>query len=176
MTTNRQQQLDSFYFESAVLERYQAGARQPKASLCCPTDYEGNYLAILPQEIIEKDYGCGDPTRHVPAGETVVDLGSGAGKNCYILAQKVGGDGKVIGVDLNDEMLALARKYRKEVGPQLGYHNFDFVKGKIQDLKLDAEQAEVWLDAHPITSMEKLGPFEAECDRLRCQSPPHPWQ
>ena len=55
MTTNRQQQLDSFNFESAVLERYQAGARQPKASLCCPTDYEGNYLAILPQEIIEKD-------------------------------------------------------------------------------------------------------------------------
>ncbi|PSO98784.1 MAG: methyltransferase, partial [Cyanobacteria bacterium SW_6_48_11] len=157
MTTNRQQQLDSFNFESAVLERYQAGARQPKASLCCPTDYEGNYLAILPQEIIEKDYGCGDPTRHVPAGETVVDLGSGAGKNCYILAQKVGGDGKVIGVDLNDEMLALARKYRKEVGPKLGYHDFDFVKGKIQDLKLDAEQAEVWLDAHPITSMEKLG-------------------
>ena len=171
MTTNRQQQLDSFNLESAVLERYQAGARQPKASLCCPTDYEGNYLAILPQEIIEKDYGCGDPTRHVPAGETVVDLGSGAGKNCYILAQKVGGDGKVIGVDLNDEMLALARKYRKEVGPKLGYHDFDFVKGKIQDLKLDAEQAEVWLDAHPITSMEKLGAFEAECDRLRCQSP-----
>ena len=64
------------------------GQQQP--SLCCPTEYEGNYTENLPEEIIAKDYGCGDPTRYVNEGETVVDLGSGAGKNCYILAQKVG--------------------------------------------------------------------------------------
>jgi arsenite methyltransferase len=90
--------------EKAVLERYQAGAKQQEPSLCCPTEYEGNYLNILPQEIIDKDYGCGDPTRYVLEGETVLDLGSGAGKNCYILAQKVGATGKIIGIDFNDEM------------------------------------------------------------------------
>ncbi|MGF1478309.1 MAG: methyltransferase domain-containing protein [Cyanophyceae cyanobacterium] len=157
--------------EDAVLERYKAGAQQQQPSLCCPTEYEGNYLERLPAEIIEKDYGCGDPTRYVREGETVVDLGSGAGKNCYILAQKVGATGSVIGVDFNDEMLSLARKYRQEIGTKLRYGNTKFVKGKIQDLKLDLEQVEAWLRANPVTSVEQMGVFEAECDRLRFQAP-----
>lgn len=174
--TNQQQQLNSsqpvtYDVEGTVLERYQAGARQSEASLCCPTEYENKYLEILPPEIIEKDYGCGDPTRYVAIGETVVDLGSGAGKNCYILAQKVGQAGKVIGVDFNDEMLGLARRYREEISSKLEYCNVNFVKGKIQDLKLDLEQAQVWLKEHPINSIEQLGAFEAECDRLRNQHP-----
>ena len=65
----------AYNIESEVLERYQEGARQQQPSLCCPTEYEGNYLEILPEEIIAKDYGCGDPTRYVNPGETVVDLG-----------------------------------------------------------------------------------------------------
>ncbi|MGK7946654.1 MAG: methyltransferase domain-containing protein, partial [Microcystaceae cyanobacterium] len=113
----------SYNVEKEVLTRYQAGAQQPQASLCCPTDYEGNYLDLLPSEIIEKDYGCGDPTRYIQAGETVLDLGSGAGKNCYIIAQKVGVEGQVIGVDFNDEMLRLSRRYQEEMGQKLGYHN-----------------------------------------------------
>ena len=157
--------------ESAVLERYEAGARQQQPSLCCPTSYDKNYLDILPQEIIDKDYGCGDPTRYVAPGETVVDLGSGGGKNCYILAQKVGAAGKIIGVDFNDEMLALARKYREEIGNRLGYTNTSFLKGKIQDLKLDIEQAEAWLRHNPITNLEKLAAFETECHRLRQEQP-----
>lgn len=68
--------------EKAVLERYQAGATTPQASLCCPTEYDNRYLEHLPSEILEKDYGCGDPTRYVEPGETVLDLGSGVGKNC----------------------------------------------------------------------------------------------
>ena len=96
----------TYDIEQAVLQRYGEGARQPQAELCCPTDgYDSRYLDSLPQEIIEKDYGCGDPTRYVGLGETVVDLGSGAGKNCYILAQKVGAAGRIIGVDFNDELL-----------------------------------------------------------------------
>lgn len=153
--------------ESAVLERYQDGARQQQPSLCCPTEYEGNYLKILPEEIIAKDYGCGDPTRYVDAGETVVDLGSGAGKNCYILAQKVGAAGKVIGVDFNDEMLSLARKYQEEIASKLGYYNTQFVKGKIQDLKLNLDKVQAWLQGNPITSIEAMGSYEAQCDRLR---------
>ena len=65
-------------------------------------------------------------------GETVLDLGSGGGKICYIAAQVVGAKGKVIGVDMNDDMLALARKYQKQVGVRLGYHNVEFRKGEIE--------------------------------------------
>ncbi len=162
----------SYDVEQAVRERYEAGARQPQASLCCPTDgYEQRYLEILPPEIIEKDYGCGDPTRHVHAGETVVDLGSGAGKNCYILAQKVGETGKVIGVDVNDEMLDLSRKYLVPMREKLGCENVAFVKGKIQDLALNLDLVQRWLKQHPITSVEQITAFEAECDRLRQSHP-----
>jgi ubiquinone/menaquinone biosynthesis C-methylase UbiE len=53
--------------------------------------------------------GCGNPTEYVKEGEVVLDLGSGSGKICYILAQVVGSSGKVIGVDMTDDMLELAR-------------------------------------------------------------------
>jgi SAM-dependent methyltransferase len=161
----------AYDLEKAVLERYQAGAKQQQPSLCCPTDYEGSYLDILPQEIIEKDYGCGDPTRYVSVGETVLDLGSGAGKNCYILAQKVGATGKVIGVDFNEDMLNLARKYQSEIASKVEYNNTQFVKGKIQDLKLDLEKVEAWLRDNPITSITQLSQFDVECDRLRHEYP-----
>lgn len=158
--------------EQAVRERYEAGARQPQASLCCPTDgYDQRYLELLPPEILEKDYGCGDPTRYVHPGETVVDLGSGAGKNCYILAQKVGATGKIIGVDMNDEMLSLSRKYLTSIGETLGYQNVAFVKGRIQDLALNLDLVQHWLEQNPIQSVEQIAAFEAECDRLRQSQP-----
>lgn len=154
--------------EQAVLQRYEAGARQPQAALCCPSDgYDDRFLTLLPQEIIEKDYGCGDPTRYVKPGETVVDLGSGAGKNCYILAQKVGASGRVIGVDFNDEMLNLSRKYLDQMSDKLGYRNVSFVKGKIQDLALDLDRVQSWLSQHPIASVSEIAAFESECDHLR---------
>ena len=168
--TNQTSDVD-YNIESTVLERYQAGARQQQPSLCCPTEYEGNYTEILPEEIIAKDYGCGDPTRYVSEGETVVDLGSGAGKNCYILAQKVGESGKIIGVDFNDEMLSLARKYQSEMADKLGYRNTEFVKGKIQDLKLPLDKLQTWLQTNPVTSIDAIAEYEAQCDRLRQQEP-----
>ena len=63
--------------ETEVLDRYGKGAQQAESSLCCPTQYEQASLDLLPREIIEKDSGCGDPSRHVHASETVVNLGSG---------------------------------------------------------------------------------------------------
>ncbi len=157
--------------ENSVLTRYKEGAKQQQPSLCCPTEYEGNYLEILPEEIIAKDYGCGDPTRYVNEGEVVVDLGSGAGKNCYILAQKVGTAGKIIGIDFNDEMLKLARKYQSEIANKIGYYNTNFVKGKIQDLKLNLELVENFLQSNPINSVEGLSGFESECDRIKKEQP-----
>jgi arsenite methyltransferase len=161
----------SYDVENVVLERYKAGAQEVESCLCCATDYEGQYVENLPQEIIEKDYGCGDPTRYVESGETVVDLGSGAGKICYILAQKVGAMGQVIGVDFNDEMLNLARKYQLEMAQKLGYENVKFVKGKIQNLALDLDQVQQWLSQHPVTSVDQLSAFEAECSRLQQEEP-----
>jgi arsenite methyltransferase len=171
MTATQTAQLD-YDIEQAVRDRYAAGAREAQAALCCPTDgYDGRYLTILPDEIIAKDYGCGDPTRYINEGETVVDLGSGAGKNCYIMAQKTGATGRVIGVDINDEMLGLSRKYLAEIGDKIGYHNVEFVKAKIQDLALDWNAAQQWLEAHPVKSFEGMAAFEMECDRLRQTQP-----
>ncbi|MBE9039430.1 methyltransferase domain-containing protein [Oscillatoriales cyanobacterium LEGE 11467] len=161
----------AYNIEDAVLERYQAGAQQAQASLCCPTEYDGRYLELLPSEIIEKDYGCGDPSRHVRAGETVVDLGSGGGKICYILSQKVGESGRVIGVDFNDEMLNLARKYQPEMVEKIGHDNVRFVKGKIQDLALDLDRVQTWLKENPIATLEQVTQFELYCDRLRQEQP-----
>src|SRR5438552_2268268 len=112
--------------EKAVQERYSEGAQTKVEALCCPIQYDARYLDVLPQEIIERDYGCGDPSVYLKPGETVLDLGSGAGKICYIAAQVVGPQGRVIGVDMNEEMLSLARRYQQLVGDRLGYHNVQF--------------------------------------------------
>jgi len=131
--------------DQAVKERYSAAADMPEEALCCPVSYNPRYLKAIPNEIIEKDYGCGDPSPFVNPGETVLDLGSGGGKLCYIAAQIVGKNGSVIGVDCNDDMLTLARKYQSEVAERLGYANTDFRCGRIQDLKLNLELlAEQW--------------------------------
>ena len=153
--------------ETSVLERYEAGAKEHQPSLCCPTDYDGRYLTIIPDEIVAKDYGCGDPTRYINEGETVLDLGSGAGKNCYIIAQKVGENGQVIGVDFNDEMLSLARKYQSEIAEKIGFLNTKFIKGKIQDLKLPLDPAQKWLKDNPISDLASLKEWETEVDRLK---------
>jgi len=72
--------------ERAVQETYAVAAHKKEATLCCPVAYDPRYLTVLPQEIIEKDYGCGDPSQYLRPGETVLDLGSGSGKICYIAA------------------------------------------------------------------------------------------
>lgn len=138
--------------EASVYDRYAAASQQVEAALCCPVQYVGQYLKAIPQEIIEKDYGCGDPSVYVQEGDTVVDLGSGAGKLCYIMAQVVGPGGRIIGVDCNTEMLTLARKYRHEVAASIGYSNVDFRYGMIQDLRLDLDLLNDRLTQHPVNS------------------------
>jgi len=120
--------------EQSVRARYSKAAGARQTELCCPIEYDTRYLEVIPQEILDRDYGCGDPSRYVKPGDTVLDLGSGGGKICYIASQVVGPEGLVIGVDMNEEMLELAESYREEVGNRLGYHNVEFHKGKIQDL------------------------------------------
>src|SRR5207248_10526075 len=95
---------------SAVKDRYSNAAKAPEAQLCCPVNYDRKYLEIIPQEVVEKDYGCGDPSKYLKPGETVLDLGSGTGKICFIASQMVGSEGRVIGVDMTDDMLEVARR------------------------------------------------------------------
>src|SRR5215467_8031145 len=64
--------------EAAVLERYGKAAQEVEACLCLPVSYDRGLLKVIPAEIREKDYGCGDPSRYIRAGETVLDLGSGS--------------------------------------------------------------------------------------------------
>ena len=95
--------------EQSVVDRYGAGAQAVEAALCCPVDYDPRFLTAIPQEVLDRDYGCGDPSTNLLEGETVLDLGSGGGKICFIASQVVGATGRVIGVDMTDEMLDLAR-------------------------------------------------------------------
>ncbi len=157
--------------ESAVLERYSDGANERQEALCCPVDYQTDLLKILPEEVIEKDYGCGDPSRYVREGDVVLDLGSGSGKICYMAAQLVGDKGEVIGVDMNDDMLALARKYQAEIATKIGGDRVEFKKGKIQDLALDIDAMEDWLKSNPITNADDLSALENWKQKQTQESP-----
>jgi len=157
--------------EKAVKERYAQGAIKPEAVLCCPVNYDRQYLEVIPKEIIEKDYGCGDPSRYLRKGDVVLDLGSGAGKICYIASQIVGKNGKVIGVDFNSAMLNLAQKYRREMAKRIGYANVEFRRGKIQDLKTNLEAIDQYIQNHPIQSLDDYLTFESVKKRLAEESP-----
>ena len=157
--------------ERAVRDRYSGAAQTRVDALCCPVEYDKEYLKVIPAEVIERDYGCGDPSRYLRAGETVLDLGSGTGKICFIAAQVVGPSGRVIGVDINDDMLAIARKHRRAVGDAIGFHNVEFRKGRIQDLALDLEKLDADLRVHPITSAEAYLAADARAEELRVTQP-----
>lgn len=157
--------------ESAVLDRYSQGAKTRQETLCCPVNYDQTLLKILPQEIIDKDYGCGDPSRYVKPGDVVLDLGSGSGKICYMAAQLVGPEGLVIGVDMNDDMLALARKYQQDMARQLGQDRVRFYKGHIQDLALDLNLADAYLAQHPLHSSADVAKFQAMQQQQKQEQP-----
>lgn len=157
--------------ERAVQERYRRGAGRPEAELCCPVTYDPIYLEPIPVEVLERDYGCGDPSKHLRPGETVLDLGSGSGKICFIAAQVVGSGGRVIGVDMTPEMLAVARRNAPLVAERLGYANVEFRRGRIQDLAIDLDRLEADLAAHPVASVEQLLALQVRAEELRRSEP-----
>src|SRR5437899_1185546 len=157
--------------EPAVRQRYAAAAQAPVAALCCAVDYERQHLINIPEEVIQKDYGCGDPSRYLKPGETVLDLGSGTGKICFIAAQVVGAAGKIIGVDMTEEMLQVARRNAPIVAERLGYANVEFRNGRIQDLALDLDLLDHQLKAHPISGAAAFLEAEELAQELRSTHP-----
>lgn len=154
-----------------VEKRYADAAQQPEAALCCPVEYDRKFLEVIPDEVIEKDYGCGDPSKWVEPGDTVLDLGSGTGKICFIAAQVVGAEGRVIGVDMTDDMLEVARRNVPIVADRIGYENVEFRKGRIQDLGLDLELLDQSLAESPVATAADFLKLDDMAEALRLQHP-----
>ena len=114
---------NQFDHKDAIQERYGSAAQEKESCLCTPVGFNPVLLEAIPQEVIERDYGCGDPTKYVQKNDIVLDLGSGSGKNAFICAQIVGKEGKVIGVDQNPDMLSLSRSASKEVTKNIGFNS-----------------------------------------------------
>lgn len=151
--------------KEAVKERYGALAKQhntsevviplesscctPSTSSCCSpaeaslaeTLYSQTDLTDLPDSVTGLSLGCGNPTAlaGLKRGETVLDLGSGGGIDCFIAAKAVGPAGHVIGVDMTDDMLVLANKNKTA----LGLTNVEFRQGEIEELPLESNTVDV---------------------------------
>jgi ubiquinone/menaquinone biosynthesis C-methylase UbiE len=122
-----------------VQEFYGKAADEPKADLCCPVKYDDEDVRHIPEEVLERFYGCGSPITmaDISADECVLDLGSGGGIDCFIAAKKVGKMGKVIGVDMTEKMLEIANKNKVLVADNLGYNIVEFRKGFLERLPVE---------------------------------------
>lgn len=122
-----------------VREYYGTAAEQPQPDLCCPTAYDRDLVSHIPQEVIDRFYGCGSPIAlaGISPGERVVDLGSGAGIDVFIAAKLTGPSGRAIGVDMTDRMLEVAEANRPLVAAALGYDAVEFRKGFLEQIPLE---------------------------------------
>jgi len=116
-----------------VSDRY-AKAASAGEQMCCPTSYDfADLKTFIPEEVLKISYGCGTPAglKTVSPGETILDIGSGGGIDCFEAARLVGPFGHVIGIDMTDTMLEIARRNTPIVTTNLGYAspNVEFRKG-----------------------------------------------
>jgi arsenite methyltransferase len=125
-------------------ERIKSNASCCGSDNCCSTEsnlYPTDLLATLPEGESTISYGCGDPITlaSLTPGQTVLDLGSGAGLDCFFAAKKVGKTGKVIGVDMTPEMIERARSSAK----RMNITNVEFRQGFIEDLPVESDIVDV---------------------------------
>ncbi len=145
--------------QEAVRERYAKAALQVVdggAGSCCSSSascgaggtdpitsalYGENDTAVLPEAAVAASLGCGNPTlmAELKPGETVLDLGSGGGIDVLLSARRVGPQGKAYGLDMTDEMLALARENQRKAGVD----NAEFLKGEIENIPLPDASVDV---------------------------------
>lgn len=130
--------------KTQVQAYYSARVQNPAVGGCCTKSstampsipdlagYQRDVLTSIPSAAAEKSFGCGDPLAfaEVQAGQTVLDIGSGAGIDCFIASQKVGPTGKVIGLDMTPAMLETARRNAQ----QGGYTNVEFRQGEAESM------------------------------------------
>jgi SAM-dependent methyltransferase len=141
--------------KTLVQEKYGAAARQVRESgtvACCDPGlrccdpittnlYDEAQKSGLPASAVLASLGCGNPTAliELKPGETVLDLGSGGGIDVLLSARRVGPAGKAYGLDMTDDMLALARANQREAGVE----NVEFLKGEIESIPLPDESVDV---------------------------------
>lgn len=162
MTDLRKQVSD--YYSKITTDKQ--GQMQTNICSCAVDNMPKNIRELrrdLPVEIKERFYGCGSPIPHAVEGLTILDLGSGTGLDCYILSKLVGENGKVIGVDMTDDQLAIANKYKDQMAKTYGYKesNVEFKKGYIEDLKslgIEDESVDIVISNCVIN----LSPFKEE--------------
>ncbi len=130
--------------KQVVRDRYGRTAREVRTGVasCCGTEkdpvttdlYDDTERAVLPAEALQASLGCGNPTAlaELRPGEVVLDLGSGGGIDVLLSARRVGPDGKAYGLDMTDEMLALAEENKARAGVT----NAEFLRGEIEDIPL----------------------------------------
>ncbi|MGP0072354.1 MAG: arsenite methyltransferase [Bryobacteraceae bacterium] len=116
------------------------------SSLCCVDPitanlYDASQTSAVPEEAVLASLGCGNPTAlaKLNPGETVLDLGSGGGIDVLLSAKRVGPTGKAYGLDMTDEMLALARENQRKAGVE----NVEFLKGEIENIPLPDKSVDV---------------------------------
>ena len=145
--------MSTTHVQDAVREKYGEIARSVGASGCCgPTAcgcsdpitsnlYSSSETAGLPAEAVAVSLGCGNPTAltDLKRGETVLDLGSGGGIDVLLSAKRVGPSGKVYGLDMTDDMLALARENQRKADAT----NVEFLKGTIEAIPLPDQSVDV---------------------------------
>jgi SAM-dependent methyltransferase len=124
-----------------VSERY-ARAAAAGEQMCCPTGYNFDDLrSFIPEDVLKISYGCGTPAglSTVQPGETVLDIGSGGGIDCFEASRRVGPTGRVIGIDMTDTMLEIARRHAPTVASNLGYprSNVEFLKGMADGMPVE---------------------------------------
>jgi arsenite methyltransferase len=109
-----------------------------QTSACCtdrPPQHVVQALLDVHEEVKDRFYGCGSPIPPALDGITVLDLGCGSGRDCYVLSKLVGPHGRVIGVDMTEEQLAVARRHLDYHARRFGYANVTFAQGYIEDLR-----------------------------------------
>ena len=125
-------------------ERIKSSASCCGPDKCCDTSsnlYPIDLLTTIPSDVASTSYGCGDPITlaSLKPGQTVLDLGSGAGLDCLLAAQKVGPEGRVIGVDMTPEMIERAQANAKRVNAT----NVEFRQGYLEELPVESNTVDV---------------------------------